>query len=194
MIASNFSSVLKRIHTRHCAPRERLCWGMCPGLTHAWLPLHTETRAQPEGQLPAGLQCPLPGTPCLAPQPHTKQTGCLARTQQCLPCLGSPSTVNDLYNGLLTAFLLCSFFSFFLHLLPKLRFLLVIPLSHHCCCSIPSWAWGQSPKHTCMSAQFCKCHIFFLNGMRSSYIPRQPHLCMSFHRGFNYIKRGKMKC
>lgn len=78
------------------------------------------------GQLPAGPQRRLPGTPC-APQPHTEQTGCPARTQQCLSCLGSHSTVDDLYNGLLPAILLCCFFSFFLHLLLKLRFCLLFP-------------------------------------------------------------------
>lgn len=122
----------------------------------------------------------------LAPQPHSKQTGCPARTQQCLPCLGSHSTA-DLCNGLLPAFLLCCFFSFFLHLLPNSRFLPVVPLSPSHCCSIPSQAWGEFPKHTCMNAQICKCHIFFLNGIRSSYIPRHLHLCMSFHRGCNCI-------
>lgn len=65
------------------------------------------------------------GIACLAPQPHTRQTGCPARTQQCLPSLGSHSTVDGLDHGFLPAFLLCCFFSFFLHLLPKLRVLLV---------------------------------------------------------------------
>lgn len=40
-----------------------------------------------------------------------------------------------------------------------------------------------------MDAQFGKGHILFLDGIRRSYIPRQWHLCMSFHRGCNCIQR-----
>lgn len=70
-----------------------------------------------------------PGTPCLAPQPHAKQKGCPASTQQCLQCQGSHNMVDDLYHALLPAILLCCFFSFFLYLLPKIHFLLTISLS-----------------------------------------------------------------
>lgn len=145
-------------------------WGKIPELLPVWLQVTflQSSKETTRGTVHQGKGCaggcarvsPMPGShcvqkqelshrgsfprvhsiACLAPQPNTEQTLCPARTQQCLPCLGSLSTVNYLYSGLLPAFLLCCFFSFFLHLLPKLRFSLVCsPLPFpHCCCSIPS--------------------------------------------------------
>lgn len=138
-------------------------------------------KSSARGAAPAGP--PPAWHPCLAPQPHTEPTGCPARTQQCLPSLGSHSTKDDLYDGLLPAFSFVLFL-FLLTFAAQVKVFLVVPLSP----SLTAAAQfllklGESLPSTlatCMNEQFCKCHIFFLNGIGSSYIPRQPHLCTSF--------------
>lgn len=126
MTASNFSSVFNIIHMRHCTPRERLCWGVSLGLRHVSLPLHTETRAQPEGQLPAG---PQPISRLAPPAWHHSLMLSKWGALQAPSSRGSHNMVDDIYHALLPAILLCHFFSSFLYLLPKLHFLLTISLS-----------------------------------------------------------------
>lgn len=74
----------------------------------------------------------------LAPQTHTKQTVCSARTQRCLPCLGSHSRWSLQWPFASFSFVLFLFF------LPTLATQLKVfaccsplPFPHYCC-SIPS--------------------------------------------------------
>lgn len=124
MTASNCSSVFKIIHIKLCTPKERSCWMICLGFRHVSLPLCTETRAQPEGQLPLVESPSLTWPPRLAPESHSNRMPC--KHPAVFAVSGQPQHSR---RSLSCPFACYSFVLFLFLLLPKLQFLLAISLS-----------------------------------------------------------------